>query len=253
MKYTLLEMTQRILGSIGGDEVDSYADTVESTDVSNIIKETYWYLVSRMDLPAHHTFFKLDASGDSTKPTLMTLPSDVLDVDYIKYSELSGTDVIHEEVKFMELEDFMQMQLALKESETTVETMTISLDGTDFTFKFKNDNPPRWYTTTEDTNLMFDSYDSAVDSTLQSSKTLCYGKKIPTFTMSDSFIPKLDAQQFQLLLNEAKSQASIELKHIQNAHSDMRARKTFINTQRTKNNVPSSTPGIYKAPRYGRK
>ncbi len=51
-----------------------------------------------------------------------------------------------------------------------------------------------------------------MDTTLQTSKTLCYGQIIPTFTLEDSFIPDLDDTQFPLLLNEAKAIAFVELK-----------------------------------------
>lgn len=40
MKYTLLELTQRILESMNSDEVNSIGDTEESMTVANIIKES---------------------------------------------------------------------------------------------------------------------------------------------------------------------------------------------------------------------
>jgi hypothetical protein len=253
MKYTLLEMTQRILGSMGSDEVNSYSDTVESSDVAQIIRETYWYLVGRMDLPANHNVFQLDASGDSTKPVLMTRPSTVLDIDYIKYSsDDENGDTEFKEIMYLPLNEFLERTLTLKESETNVGEMTLTINSQDFQFKFRNDLKPTYYTTIDDETIIFDSYDSSVDTTLTSAKTLCYGKLLPTFTMSDTFTPDLDAEQFQLLLNEAKTQAFFELKQVENAQSNERARKSFISTQRTKHSIPSARPAIERTPNYGR-
>lgn len=254
MRYTLLEMVQRILESMDSDEVNSYDDTIESSAVANIIKESYYYLVGRMDLPSTKTFFNLTSSGSSSKPVLMTLPTDVLDIEYVKYKHLdASTDSVWDEVQFVELEDFMQMQDDLRESTSNVSTMSFTLDGTSFEFKYYTDRNPLYYTTIDDYNIVFSSYDSTVDSTLQSSKTRCFGRKIPTFTMSDSFTPDLDPQQFQLLLNEAKAQAFVELKQTANAHADRRAHKMFINTQRTKRNIPKNIREISRVPNYGRR
>lgn len=253
MKYNLLEIVQRILSAMGSDEVNSYDDTVESSDVANIVKETYWYLVGRMDLPANHNVFKLDASGDSTKPVLMTRPSSVLDIDYIKYSsDDADGNTEFKQIMYLPLEEFLERTLTLKESDTNVGEMEVPVNGVNFQFKFRNDLKPTYYTTLDDETIIFDSYDSSVDSTLVSSKTLCYGKLIPTFTMSDSFTPDLDAEQFQLLLNEAKTQAFFELKQVENAQSNERARKSFISTQRTKQSIPSNRPAIKRTPNYGR-
>lgn len=258
MKYTLLQMTQDILEAMDSDEVDTYSETVESSSVARIIRESYWYLVGRMELPAHHTFYQLVGSGDSTKPVLMTFPSDALDMDYLKYQtpDTDG-DTVYQPIAYLELEQFMERALSLKSSETEVDSMTVSLDGTDFEFKYYNERAPLYFTTVDNTTILFDAFDNELDDTLQKSKTLCFGKKLPAFTMADTFIPALDAQQFQLLLNEAKSQAFIELKQVQNLHSETRARKSFQTTQRTKQNIPTyrhpSNRSYARMADYGRK
>jgi len=253
MRYTLLQMTQRILESMDSDEVNSHADTIESRAVANVIKESYEYLVSKSELPSLHTLFHLDASGDSTKPCLMTLPSNVIDVDYIKY-KISGSsdDIEYRTLEYLPLEDFIDMTLALKESQSYVSTMTVALNGNDFTFKYRNDNMPTYYTNIDDFNLIFDSYDSTVDTTLQNSKTLCRGRIVPTFTMEDSFIPSIEPDQFQYLLNEAKSQAFVELKQTENAHSSRRAGKMQMHTHKTKHNIPTGIPEVRRRGGYGK-
>lgn len=254
MKYTLLELTQRILESMDSDEIDSISDTIESTAVSNIIKETYWYLVTNLDLPAVDGMFQMTPSGDNTKPCLMKLPSNVVNIDYLKYKKVESGKSDFLPLMYIPLEDFLERTLGLDETSTNVSTMVVSVDGSNFTFKFYNDRNPEFYTTLDDVTFVFNGYDSSVDSTLQGAKTLGYGKKIPTFTMEDSFLPKLDPEQFQLLLNESKTQAFAELKQSENSFSQNRARKTFIHNQKNKYKVP----GPYSAharrdPNYGRK
>jgi hypothetical protein len=100
--------------------------------------------------------------------------------------------------------------------------------------------------------LVFDSYDSTVDSTLQQSKTLCYGLKDYTWTETDTFVPPLDAEQFPLLLNEAISLAWSELKQAQHAKAESMARRGWTNLQHSKNRINTVTE-LQKLPDYGRK
>lgn len=252
MKYTLLQVVQRILESMDSDEVNSYSDTIESIAVANIVKETYYNIVSRLDLPTNHSFFQLNASGDNTKPVLMTLPSDVLNLDYIKYKKTNGSSTTFDDIDYVPLEEFVLRTLNMDESETNISTMTVSLGGTSFMFKYYNDRQPSFYTTVDNSVLLFDAFDASVENTLQASKTMCYGEKTQTFTMNDSFVIPLDGSELQVLINEARSQAFIELKQTQNVHSDTRARKAFITTQRTKDKVPTGKSGLSKAPKFGK-
>ena len=49
-KYTLLELTQAVLTSIGGDQVNSISDTTESTDVAETIRGLYNNITTATDL-----------------------------------------------------------------------------------------------------------------------------------------------------------------------------------------------------------
>jgi hypothetical protein len=69
------------------------------------------------------------------------------------------------------------------------------------------------------------------------------------WTVADGFTPDLDARQFTLLLNEAKAQAFIELKQQANPKAEKRARRGWIQAQRTKKNIDRAT--YYNG--YGRK
>jgi hypothetical protein len=84
---------------------------------------------------------------------------------------------------------------------------------------------------------------------------MAYGYTEPTWTASNSFVPTLDAQQFNILLKEAKAMAWQELKSIDNAKADLSAKRTRMFAERKKNKINYSRTGTYYSnfPDYGRK
>lgn len=254
MKYTLLELVQLILSSLDSDEVDDIDETTESTQVKNIVKSCYWDLITRLQPPEHYDFFQLEETGVST-PTIMTLDSDLnIDVQMIKYDWQTADDAVinYQRVNWCSLADFLDRMHALDYDDTTNNTtFSYTTGGDTFTFCATKFHGPRWYAPINDRTVIFDSYDSEVEDFLSASKTMVYGKKIPTFTESNSFTPDLDAQQFSLLLNEAKSQAFVELKQTSNPKAEQRARGGWVQSQKTKRAFPY--PEIERLPNYGRK
>lgn len=244
-------MTQAILSSLDGDEVNSISDTTESLQIATIIKNSYYDIISSLNLPEHKDLFELIPSSSAT-PVLMTKPDDVTDIEWVKYNNFEtdeGRDRFVD-VLYMDLKDFLENAYSLDSTQDTVESCTINTRATDtFTLLYRNNAFPRYYTTYDDNTVLFDSYMATEDSFLQKTKTQCYGQILPTWTQSDSFTPDLDAKQFTLLLNEAKAQAFIELKQAANPKAEKRARRGWIQAQRTKDNIQRHEN--YKA--YGRK
>lgn len=91
-EQTLLEMTQDVLSSLDSDEVNSISDTTESLQVATIIKNKYYDILTRGDLPAQEVLLQLTASGDATLPTLMYIPDGVTKIDWIKYFDSNPAD-----------------------------------------------------------------------------------------------------------------------------------------------------------------
>lgn len=256
MRKTLLEMTQNILSSVDGDEVNSISDTAESLQIAAILETTYWDIVSRAEFPKNFTFFELDPSGDSSKPTIMYLPSTQLTLSWVRYNVATTADPSPNfwDVQFQDLDTFLQRMYAHNTADDGVTSFDHTLDnGDSMTFLARTDKFPTYYTTFDDRTLLFDSYDSTVDSILQESKTMCYGERLPTWSNTDTFIPDLPAKQFSLLFNEAKSLAWAELKQAQNAKAEQRARKGWISSQKNKRNVNNPRNELDRLPNYGRK
>lgn len=253
MRYTLLEATQLILSALDGDEVNSYSDTTESLQVAQILKSIYYDLATDLDLPSHETLFELDASGDSLKPTLMTVPSNVCQINWIKYNNKLSTDTNsnYRYVEWMDFETFSCRQNALYTQSSDIAQMSFTNNGETFEMMYKSNAMPLFYTSMDNYTLIFDSYDADEDTTLQKSKTQCHGSVYPSFTLSDSFTPDLDPTQFSLWLNAAKTRAFAELKQAANQESAAYARRQRIVVQKRQRTV-EDYPEVLKVPRYGR-
>ena len=191
MKYSLLEMVQILLSALDSDEVNSITDSVESYQVALLLRSCFYDLAVELNLPEHDTLFELNASGDNTKPTLMTIPSNVASVHKIMYDMKDSGDTYqdHVEVNYKPMDQFLPIVESLREETTNIGTMDITMNGEVFPFLYASDKDPDYYTTADDNQLIFDSYDSTVDTTLQKSKTLCFGKVYPTFTLANTFTP----------------------------------------------------------------
>lgn len=234
MKYTLLEMTQQILRSMESDDVNGIGDTGESMDVAHIIKECYFEIISDIQFPEHEAPFQFEASLDNTKPCVMYLPDRIQSLGAVSYNQNTKEDPDYQPISYVPFAEFMQRTNELAIADTTVGSMEIELDGNTFYFKFHNDRFPTIWTSPDDNTVLMNAYDSSVDDTLNKSKTMVFGSQIPLFTLEDTFIPKLDPRQFQLLLNSAKSQAHIELKQSANPKSEKKERRHRILANKTK-------------------
>lgn len=255
MKYTLLQLTQAVLSSMDSDEIDSIADTVESQQVTKVIRSVYYDILARANLPEHYSLVSLTTGSSTSQPIIMTLPSTVDNLLWLKYDKhtTTDTDVQYQIVNFLSLEDFMNLMNNLNESDTNVDSFSYTSDTFTHTLIYRTDKAPDYFTTFDDNTIIFDSYDNTVDTVqLQGSKTLGYGKLSITWTESDTFTPDLDEPQFALLLNEAKALAWAELKQASHAKAEVNAKRGWTSLQKSKNAI--ETPTFFsRLPNYGRK
>jgi hypothetical protein len=148
------------------------------------------------------------------------------------------------------------MNHAMDEDATEVGSFTVTTGLSDsIDFFYRDDQAPTYYTTFDDETVIFDSYDSDVDTTLQKTKTVAYGLKSTTWTDSNSFTLPLDPQQFTILLKDAKAMAWEELRQTPNAAAAQQSRKARISAEKKKDRMNYNNKGYYytKYPNYGRK
>jgi hypothetical protein len=255
MKYTLLELVQVILSSMDSDEVNSISDTTEATQVAHVVRTAFYDLIERLGLTEHRDLFQLTASGNALKPVLMTRPTDVNSIDWVKYNKVvdGETDPDFQLVQYLPPDVFLDQMHSLSLSDANVLSFDHTVGSDTFTLLYINDKAPEYWTSWDDYTLIFDSYDADVDTTLQKAKTLCLGVKSIPFTLTDGFTPDLDDSQFAMLLNEAKALAWAELKQTQHAKAERNSRNHQIHALKKKTAAPTFYTALSALPHYGRK
>lgn len=245
---TLLEMTQDILSSMDSDEVNSITDSVEALQVATLIRETYFNIIDGKDWPWLNELFQLTASTDAAKPTHMQLPSNIIDLQLVKYNTRTSTDTFDKFLKiaYKTPEEFLIISANRNSSLSNILVVT---DFGGSSINVFTDKAPQYYTSFDDNYIVFDSYDSSVDTTLQTVKTQCFGKRYPTFTMSDSFIADMPVQMFSYFYNEAKAVCFADLKQATNR----KAEQNSISQRRRMSQQAWKVAGGITYPDYGRK
>lgn len=283
MKLTNLQYVQSILSSLGSDEVNSVSDTTESLQVLEILKQTYFNIISRTHPPEHKQLVQLQPSLDITIPVMMYVPDGIKSVEWIKYfnsntlpndpnnggfqhdlnvditasgGSLTPPPPGYQYVTILPVQQFLDMTNSFNPESGDVESFTFTSNingfpGT-YTFYFKNNKQPQFCTILSNYYVIFDGYDPTQDSTLQASKTMAYGEIVPTWQNEDSFTPNLDEEQVPLLLNEAKSLAFFELKQMVHTKAEQEAKRQWSSVQRDKSVVNRPTY-FNQLPDFGRR
>ncbi len=233
MRMSLLDMTKAILQSMESDEVSSISETPESQSVARIVKECYFDLIGDLSPAESEGLYRLDASTDDLKPTLMLIPSRVSKIVWVKYDDGEADNELHD-VRYVSNEEFFYYQSGLDDTLANVGSMNVSVNSKDFEFKFYNDRLPSYYTIFSDRYVVFDSFDISQETTLTESRSVIWAHLVPEWEDEDDFVPDLDPRQFSLLLNEARAQAFVEHKQIENPKAERKARKNKINAQQNK-------------------
>lgn len=286
MKYTLVQMVQDIMSNMSSDQVNSISDTPESLQVATIVRQKYFDIINRLELPDHDQLIQFEPSLDLTSPVIMYMPDGVTDVKWIKYfdsnintaisatasttrnNEINGifpaenvnepplTPPGYKHVMILSNRQYIDYINAFNPSDFDVSTFLFEdtsnkFDGA-YTFYYKSDRTPMYCTVISNYYVIFDSYDNTQDTTLQASKVMAMGSVIPQFLMEDTFIPDLTEEQFGLLLNESKALAFYELKQQPHALAATEVQRGWSSIQKQKSVVDK--PSYFdQTPNYGRK
>jgi hypothetical protein len=252
MKRTLLDLTQNILSALDSDEVNSISDTTESLQVAETIKTVYFNILSRSKLPVQSQLFQLTSSNDATQPVLMYRPDNIAKIESVKYYDSDITNKNYNFVTILPTQQFLDTVEKFNLNELNVQEFTFALNTGSYRFRYKTDRNPRFCTILQNYYVIFDSFNTVLDTTLQASKTECFGEKLPVFLMQDTYIPELDDKQFPLLLNEAKSLAFLELKQMSHPKAEQESKRQWSSMQRDK--FTADSPSYFdQLPDFGRR
>ena len=201
---TLLGMVQNILSALDSDPVDSIDDTVESVQVAELVKEAYFELLSQRDWPFLFLLGQLQGLGNTNTPTHMKIPDTWNKIKWVKYNK--------KEIVYVDPETFNNII-----SNRVAQAGVVDSNG------YVLNQDPQYWTSYDDTTIVFDGYNSTVAATLQASNSVVYGTQQANWVHIDTFIPAIPEKFFPTLLAESKSQAFVNLKQQANAREERKA------------------------------
>lgn len=224
MKQTLLEIVQTILEEVDGDTVNSISDTEESEQIAGFVRTVYRNMMSNSVWPHTRRAIALTPRSDSDFPTHMVVNDNVKELVSIRYNKIKSGETKKNYVllKYKDPDEFLNI---LNKRDSTATNIDTIIDDSGIELLIKNDKAPEYYTSFDDVNVIFDSYDSDVDSTLQESKLQAQGYIIPVFTLEDDFIPDLPPDAFAKLIEETISRVQLKMRQFQDIKSEQESQR----------------------------
>jgi hypothetical protein len=236
VKKTLLQIVQDILSDMDSEPVNSLSDTLEAEQIATIVEHTFYDMVTMRLVPEHEGLIKLTPASDSLFPTHMRYPDNVTKIERVWYDKSTdlNTQATREyrEIYWKDPMDFIRI---LDRNSGKANVVTVNDKSAATALYVKSDKHPDYYTSFDDEWIVFDSYLSTSDDTLQASKVRAYGKTYPVFDRHDgASIPDLDGELFQYLIHESKSRAFDALKGGSTPKVEQSARRAKVYVQNDK-------------------
>ena len=191
-KLTLLSVVNSYMDSTDGFRVSSIDDTIESQQVSSIAEKVFNDLVNDVfDNGLSENLIQLESLADSSKPNYLRLPDTAMRISNSKVmynitdGEASSSTLNFREVGYMKPNDFLDWVGSRSTNESNTQTV---IDFSGYQMVIKNNKAPEYFTDFDDEHLVFDSFDSDVDSVLQSSKSGILTSVQRSFTQADTYV-----------------------------------------------------------------
>lgn len=232
MARTLLDLTQTILSEMTSDSVNSISDTIEATAVAEIIRQVYLEMVDEYELPSNRKLVALEGLGDTAKPTHMRMPDNVSSLKWIKYDKRLSVSANKEygDVTWMAPSDFVTYVNSRPSTDTT-NYQVVQYD-TNIPLIIDKKQAPQYWTSFDDEYIVMDAFNSDVDSTLQSSKTICEVEFRPSMALTDSTVPELPENLVNTLYLRALNRCFVARKSTVNPKTEGSERRMNIRAQR---------------------
>lgn len=248
MKYTLIEIVSDILSDMDGDFVSNINDTDEAMQVAQIVKTSYQALMSNRNWPHTRRIVSLVPFSDNTLPTHMNIQEEIKEMISIYYDTRRNNDnrINSTQLKYLDPDAFLRYSNQRNSTDTNC---SVIIDPSGVKLLIMSNKAPQYYTSFDDTTLIFDSYDSDIDSTLQSSKMQALAYVIPDFELVSDFVPDLPDEAFSLLIEESKSKAMFKLKQMQDVKAEQESARQ--NRWLSQKSWRAHAPDIYPF-NYGR-
>ena len=246
---TRLEIVQDILSDADGDEVTSVSDTVEAEQVDRLVFTAYDTIVDQYDLP--YTMQLWTQANSVEGSTRFTIPTEVNRIEWLKYDK--STDAAKPDfqiITFMEPAEFFDLVHSRDKSASNTTTNTFQ----SVEYYVYNDRMPSYWTTTDDQVIIFDSFDSAVDTNgLVPAKIYGYGLQRPSLPADENDTITLPEELWGLLRDEVREMYWDFFRDGATPKVNQLARRSRVRSQRNKHKFKLRQPREDKRPDYGRK
>jgi len=227
-KLSLIEIVNDISNDLDTEPFNSIDDTVESVQIAQIVKTSYFEIMARSNWPHLKRTVQLDNVSDTEKPTHLKLPELTKEVVSFSYNKLREDSLTRDRfscLEYLPASDFIKK---MNERNLDNENVIKTFDFGGAPFYILNNKAPSCFTSFDDEYIVLDSYNSVIEDTVQGSNTQAIIYFEPSWTHEDSAIPDIPSEAFPLLIEEAKSTAFIVLKQSPNAKSEQKARRQKV-------------------------
>ena len=227
MRQPLLTIVQRTLSSMDSDAVDSINDTEEAEQVATIAQEVYEEWISaKEDWPFLLRALGLESISDITRPNYLRIANPVSKVESVHYNIRMEEDGRSRMTLLMYKtpEDFFSFVHQRNEEDANVEMVE---DPHGMRYPIRNDKHPQFWTTLDDKHIVFDSYKSDLEDTLQANQSFVYAYEIPQWTNANGAIPDLPDKFFPSYIAAVKARAHLYLKREQSVADEQSAFRGF--------------------------
>jgi len=248
MKLSVLDMVQDIANDLETDEINSINDTVESQQIAQILKTSFFELIGHRNWAHLKRTFQFESISDPLKPTHIKTHVLLKELVLFNYNKKKETDTRDKygSIIWYEPEEFLLKTNGRDSSQDNIQTV---VDFGGIKLYIRNDKSPEFCTSFDDEHLILDSWDSSLETTIQGSNTQAIGYVEPTWEHVDGFIPDLPSESFPALLAEAKSTAFIVLKQQANEKAEQKAQRQH----RWLSRKDWTIKGGVRYPNYGRR
>lgn len=231
MARTLNYTVQRVLEKLDLDVIDSINDSQDAILVAREAEDTFFDLLSRNEWPERHDLLEVESVSDTNLPTALRLPTKVLSISSLRYDVTTpeDDDSVIKTLEKLDVEDFLE----LVHSRNTSADEVVTASYKDIPIYLLNNQAPTYFTTFDNEMLVMDSWISAVETTVQGSKTIARGSFVPVWAHDDDFVIPLDNVTYPLFLSELTAACSVYLNGAQSLE-DERRRRLGISRMRRK-------------------
>lgn len=246
-KKSLLEIVQSVLSSMNSDNVNSISDLEESMQVAEKAREVYEDLMTLEDWEHLRCLISLESLADSERPNYLKIPEDVFKILEIRYDrrKFGVTKKKLEEIEYLTPDEFIEHCIQRNSDDANVIQVATPIGN--ISLSIRNDVAPTYWTTFDEEYVVFDSYDSEIDTTLQQSKNFTRGLRESPFYLQDDFIPDLPTQMFPAYIQEVTRVCSLYFREQPSPNDERRAFRSIAN-QKNKSRKTKK-----RRVRYGRK